>query len=310
MPSTGNPITTLLAELALATGGIVVGTSLGYFAGHSFRKFISAQLAFDKIQQAKDVPIGDLRALLSSASSPDEKFVLVRGFVEASLGSGSDLLVSQGSGEKGVVLQESRGCITCDSLQELMETYTWRKVVPDALMKTCKYLKSTSMNSIPFILTGGGKNSEDYVSVSLDGSTYPLPFTRAFHQLEGAYLAAKGVVSYYHLNRFAQPVGLIEEMLLPLGKEVTAVGNCSLQYGNPQIEACQDFPYFLSDMTREEMSVYLNCERAAWFWSTLICGTLSVGILAFIWRRNWRRWRKQCVADLDNKVKKGVTQEL
>ena len=41
-------------------------------------------------------------------------------------------------------------------------------------------------------------------------------------------------------------VGLLdEEKILPLGKEITAVGVCSLKNGNPEIQSCNDLPYFL-----------------------------------------------------------------
>ena len=41
-------------------------------------------------------------------------------------------------------------------------------------------------------------------------------------------------------------VGLLdEEKILPLGKDITAVGVCSLKDGIPEIKSCKDLPYFL-----------------------------------------------------------------
>ena len=41
-------------------------------------------------------------------------------------------------------------------------------------------------------------------------------------------------------------VGLLdEEKILPLGKDITAVGVCSLKNGNFEIDSCKDLPYFL-----------------------------------------------------------------
>lgn len=38
---------------------------------------------------------------------------------------------------------------------------------------------------------------------------------------------------------------LDEEKILPLGKEITAVGVCSLKNGNLEIKSCKDLPFFL-----------------------------------------------------------------
>lgn len=41
-------------------------------------------------------------------------------------------------------------------------------------------------------------------------------------------------------------VGLLyEEKILPLGKDVTAVGMCNLKNGILEIKSCKDLPYFL-----------------------------------------------------------------
>lgn len=41
-------------------------------------------------------------------------------------------------------------------------------------------------------------------------------------------------------------VGLLdEEKILPLGKDITAVGVFSFKNGIPEIKSCKDLPYFL-----------------------------------------------------------------
>lgn len=41
-------------------------------------------------------------------------------------------------------------------------------------------------------------------------------------------------------------VGMLDEVkILPLGKDITAVGFCSLKNGIPEIKSCKDLPYFL-----------------------------------------------------------------
>ena len=38
---------------------------------------------------------------------------------------------------------------------------------------------------------------------------------------------------------------LDEEKILPLGKNISAVGICSFKNGVPVIKSCKDFPHFL-----------------------------------------------------------------
>lgn len=38
---------------------------------------------------------------------------------------------------------------------------------------------------------------------------------------------------------------LAEEKILPLGKDISAVGICNFKNGIPEIKSCKDLPYFL-----------------------------------------------------------------
>lgn len=52
--------------------------------------------------------------------------------------------------------------------------------------------------------------------------------------------------SFDYINFLFWKVGLLdEEKILPLGKEITAVGICRWQDGVPEIRSCRDLPYFL-----------------------------------------------------------------
>lgn len=45
---------------------------------------------------------------------------------------------------------------------------------------------------------------------------------------------------------FFLKVGLLdEEKILPLGKDITAIGICSLRNGIPEIKSFKDLPYFM-----------------------------------------------------------------
>ena len=55
-------------------------------------------------------------------------------------------------------------------------------------------------------------------------------------------------LTYIHIMflYFFLKVGLLdEEKILPVGKDITAVGLCSLKNGIAEIKSCKDLPYFL-----------------------------------------------------------------
>ncbi|KAF9607003.1 hypothetical protein IFM89_030422 [Coptis chinensis] len=88
------------------------------------------------------------------------------------------------------------------------------------------------------------------------------------------------------------PVGLLdEEKILPLGKEIGAVGIiCSSQEdGNTQIKPCKELPYFLTGMTQDQMVAQLTSRSNLLFWSCIVLGTVSVGSLGYVLFKYWRR---------------------
>lgn len=117
----------LLSQLALAADGAALGLGLAYVAVRSIMKFMANSSALRQIEQAPSVRVSDLRSVLSSPEDSDNssnsdsqptagKLVIVRGAVEAksavdgnwkSLRSGS-ILVSQESGDKGVILRRTQ----------------------------------------------------------------------------------------------------------------------------------------------------------------------------------------------------------
>jgi hypothetical protein len=54
------------------------------------------------------------------------------------------------------------------------------------------------------------------------------------------------IAIFLHAWFFFLKVGLLdEEKILPLGKDITAVGVLSFKNGIPEIKSCKDLPYFL-----------------------------------------------------------------
>ncbi|MCL7039762.1 hypothetical protein MKW94_023465, partial [Papaver nudicaule] len=87
-------------------------------------------------------------------------------------------------------------------------------------------------------------------------------------------------------------VGLLdEEKVLSIGKQISAVGIYSHKDGVPQIKSSQALPYFLTEMTKDQLVVNLAFKTTCVFWGGLILGSLSIGILGYAAMRNWGKWK-------------------
>ncbi|GAB4842632.1 hypothetical protein Ancab_012606 [Ancistrocladus abbreviatus] len=246
----------ILTQLALAADGAMLGVALAYVTVRSFLKFTANSSALRKIQDAPSVGVSDLRCLLSTDNSTEsgggggggEKLVVVRGTVEAkSAVNGSwkslwsDVLVSQESGEKAVVIQRTQTCI----YNEWRGLFGWASDLRTILGRTWKEQESASTRTVPFILVDGGQQTQlDYVVVNLDGSRHALPLTTVYHQMQP--INATPYTFLQALFGHEYPVGLLdEEKILPLGKDITAVGILYSKGGVPEMKSCRDLPYFL-----------------------------------------------------------------
>ncbi|KAL6009505.1 hypothetical protein ACLOJK_022734, partial [Asimina triloba] len=134
---------------------------------------------------------------------------------------------------------------------------------------------------VPFVLIEGSFWPwAGYVAVNLDKSTQPLPLTTVYHQLRP--VQASSYTIFQAIFGHGYPVGLLdEEKILPLGKEITAVGICRLQDGVPEIESCKDLPYFLPNKRKDQMEVDLGMSTNILFWGGVLLSTLSFGILGY-----------------------------
>ncbi|OMO66122.1 Zinc finger, RING/FYVE/PHD-type [Corchorus olitorius] len=239
MSSYDQALASLISQIAFSFDGAVLGVALAYAAVRTIFRFKYTSTALRKIGGAPSVRVADLRSLLEEerSNSTEEPIVVVRGAVEARpatdglswKGLKSNVLVSQESGDKAVIIQRSQ--------------------------------------TVPFILVEGGKwPQSDSVIVNMDGSRHPLPLTT---------------------------VGLLnEEKILPLGKEITAVGICGFNNGVPEIKSCKELPYFLSDKTKDQMMLDLAFKTKILLWSGVVFGSLSIGILGYAFVRNWKKWKE------------------
>lgn len=284
----------VLSQIALAADGAVLGLTLAYVAVRTILKYSSSSSALRKIHDAPSVRVSDLRSLLSA--SGDGKIIVVRGSVEAkSVVEGnwkslrtSNALVSPESGEKGVVLLRTQTCI----YNEWRGFFGWTSDIRSLFARSWKEQESSSLRTVPFILVDGGIwPYSDYVVVNMDGSRHPIPLVTVYHHLQP--ITASPYTFLQALFGHEYPVGLLdEEKILPLGKDITAVGICSLKNGTPEIKSCKDLPYFMSDMTKEQMLVDLAFRTKVLFWSGVVLSSLAIGVLGYAAVRNWKRWKE------------------
>ncbi|KAE9468020.1 hypothetical protein C3L33_00124, partial [Rhododendron williamsianum] len=284
----------ILAQGALAADGVFLGLALAYVAVRSIIKFTDASSALRKVKDSPSVRVSDLRSVLSpsdgsDSSSEEGKLVIVRGFVEAkSAVDGNwkhlrpNVLVSHESGDRGVIIRRTQTILEAERINLIKNELDTMDAQADS---------SYQSMIVPFILVESGKwPQNDYLIVNMDGSRHPLPLVTVFHQLQP--ITPSPYTFLQALFGHDYPVGLLdEEKILPLGKDISAVGICSLRDGVAEIKSCNDLPYFLSDMTKDQMVVDIALRTKILFWSGIVFGAFSIGILGYAAVRNWNRWK-------------------
>ncbi|KAG4950754.1 hypothetical protein JHK85_044621 [Glycine max] len=280
-------VLSLLSKLALSFDGAVLGVALAFAAVRTLFKFTATSASLRKLRRAPSISVSDLRSLLAEPPSDADagEIVIIRGTVDAkSAVDGTwktlkpGVLVSRESGDKGVILQRTQTqpvamiMMLCDSI-----------IV--ALFVAVNY-------SVPFVLIDVGRRpNAEYVVVNMDGSRHSLPLTTVYHKLQP--INASPYTFLQALFGHEYPVGLLdEEKILPLGKDITAVGHCSLKNGIAEIKSCKDIPYFLSDLSKDQMIVDLSIKAKILFWGGISLGSMSVGVLGYAVLRNWIKWKR------------------
>ncbi|CAH1429789.1 unnamed protein product [Lactuca virosa] len=291
----------VLSQVALAADGAVLGLALAYIAVRSLLKFKTTSSALNKVKKAPSVSVSDLRSVLSQPSDQesdtttfsDEKIVIVRGVVETkSVVNGNwkkqNVLVSHESNEKAVILQRTQTCI----YNEWRGFFGWTSDFRSLFARHWKEQESSSIRTVPFILVDGGKwPQSDYLTVNLDGSNHPLPLTTVYHNLQPINASPYTFLQAFFGHEY--PVGLLdEEKILPVGKEITAVGLASLKNGVPEVMACKDLPFFLSNLSKDQMVDELDFRTKVLLWSGVVIGSVATGILGYAVIRNWKKWKE------------------
>ncbi|MCE5165902.1 hypothetical protein HAX54_013014 [Datura stramonium] len=286
-------VVAVLEQLAMVADGALVGLALAYVAVRSILNFKANSSALHKINDAPSLRVSDLRSLLSSSESNvssessnqpvDGKLVIIRGTVEAkSAVEGNwkslraNVLSAHNSAEKGVIWRRTQTCI----YNEWRGFFWWTGDLHSIFPRLRKDQESSSLRMVPFVLVESGKWPQPNVNVNMDGSSHPLPLVTVYHHLQPVNATPLTFIQTLFGHQY--PVGVLdEEKILPLGKDITAVGVCSSKDGIFEIKSCKDLPYFLSDMTKDQMLVHLAFKSKVLLWSGVVLGSVAVGVLGY-----------------------------
>ncbi|CAL9191703.1 unnamed protein product [Musa hybrid cultivar] len=302
MPLRNHGTAAVLARLAVACDGAILGLALAAVSAASWVKYATTSAALDRISCAPSAPISGLRAILSSADylNEDPLLVVVRGRVQPSsaveaLSDGAvsetnGVLTPRGSDEMAVAILNTQMCL----YNEWRGMFRWNFDLHALFAKSLKEQRSSSslLKSVSFVLVEAGDwPNSGYVHVNLDGSAHPLPLTTVYHELHP--IQVPPFTFFQVIFGSGYPVALLdEEKILPVGKEITAIGICRPRDEAIEIKSCQELPCFLSDMTKDEIVAELNFDAGVLFWSGILLGILSVGILGYAVIRNWWKWKE------------------
>ncbi|KAK3150640.1 hypothetical protein QOZ80_3AG0235800 [Eleusine coracana subsp. coracana] len=119
-------------------------------------------------------------------------------------------------------------------------------------------------------------NRAPMITVDLDKTDHqPLPLTTVYHKLIPVETSPYTLFQTIIGNGY--PIALLdEEKILPLGKELTAIGLGRTNDGSVMITSCPEIPFFLSELTKHEMQAELASRSRKLFWGSIALGTLSV----------------------------------
>lgn len=281
-------------QLAVSFDGAVIGVALAYAAVRALLKFRYTSAALLKIRGAPSTRVGDLSSVIhrDDAESSDEPVIFVRGTVGVNpvAVGGSwkspryDVLVSQRSGDNAVIIQSLQTCVYSQWKGFLGWTYDFYAVLGISSNKQ----DPGSLRTVPFALVG----DQQCLLVNLDNSRHPLPLTTVYHKLQP--INASPFTFLQAVFGYEYPVGLLDqEKILPLGKEISAVGILSLNEGAPEIKSCKELPYFLSEMSKDQMILELAVTTKTLWWSGIVLVSISSVIIGYAAVRNWNKWKER-----------------
>lgn len=309
MASHDREISQAITRIALAGDGAVLGLGLAVIAVRTWFKFHSHSKALQSIQHTPVSHIADLRSLLpppqdyggdSGNRTHDpvqaHPLVIVRGKVQptASVESSGNnesegVLMTHNSGDKAVIFEKTQTCLYNEWRGLFGWSADWRALFGGSL----KEQVTTSVRKVPFVLIENDRlQNLNFVHINLDESRHKLPLITVYHHLHP--VQASPYTVFQAIFGRGYPVGLLdEEKILPPGKEITATGQLYLSHdGHPAIKSCKWLPYFLSDLTKDQLVEDITIGKTVLFWSGIVLSTAAVVVLSYAAVRNWHRWKE------------------
>ncbi|CAN8321864.1 unnamed protein product [Cochlearia groenlandica] len=294
MSSSERAVLNLLFDFALSCDGAILGLTLAFGAVRAAIKYASTSAALNKIKDAHEVSVSDLRSLIPSSTSDqgnggddNQRIFVVRGTVKPKFSGEGSQLTSPETGEKALIIHRTQTYMY-SGWKTLFRISNGRSFL---LERSMPKQGADFMRMFPFVIVDKAQGSESsFVVVNMDSVRQPLPLTTVYHHLQPINVSPFPFLQAILFPEY--PVGLLDvEKILPTGRDLTAVGICSFNNGVPEIKSCKDLPYFLSEMTKDKMILDLMHSTRVIFWGGVIMGCVSVGILSFAAVRSWNRWK-------------------
>ncbi|WVZ55673.1 hypothetical protein U9M48_006305 [Paspalum notatum var. saurae] len=271
-----------LVRLAASLDGAVLGLGTAAVAVASWVKYLAVSGQLRLVASAATASIADLRSILPGDKG-ESRLAAVRGYVRPR--PGGSYLRPPFSGEPGVITKHTQMCL----FTEWRGIFGWTFDLHALLFRSWKEQIVTSFRSVPFVLASSELGYPPVVHINVDKADQPLPLTTVFHKL--IPIETTPYTLFQTIIGNGYPIALLdEEKILPVGKVLTAIGLLRAKGdGSVEITSCPDIPFFLSELTKDEMQAQLASRSRILFWGSVVLGTLSVGLLGHAIYRSWKR---------------------
>ncbi|RCV46294.1 hypothetical protein SEVIR_9G524900v4 [Setaria viridis] len=272
-----------LVRLAASLDGAVLGLGTAAVAVASWVKYLAVSGQLRLVASAATASIADLRSLLPGDGG-EPRVAAVRGYVRPK--PGGNILRVPWSGEHGVVTKHTQMCL----FTEWRGIFGWTFDLHALLFRSWKEQIVTYFRSVPFVLASSEiGNPIGMVYIDVEKAAQPLPLTTVFHKL--IPIETTPYTLFQTIIGNGYPIALLdEEKILPIGKELTAIGLCRANdEGSVEISSCPELPFFLSELTKDEMQAQLASRARILFWGSVVLGTLSVCLVGHAIYRGWKR---------------------
>ncbi|XP_062216571.1 E3 ubiquitin-protein ligase SPL2-like isoform X2 [Phragmites australis] len=271
-----------LVRFAAALDGAVLGLGTAAVAIVSWVKYLAVSGELRLVASATTAAIADLGSLLPGEGG-EPRLAAVRGYVRPA--PRGTIIAPPGSGEHCVVAKHTQMCL----FTEWRGIFGWTFDLHALLFRSWKEQIITSFRYVPFVLASSEfGNSIGMVYVNLDKADQPLPLTTVHHKL--IPIETSPYTLFHTIIGNGYPIALLdEEKILPIGKEITAIGLCRTNKGSVEIGSCPEIPFFLSELTKDEMQAELTSRARTLFWASIVFGALSVCLVGHAIYRGWVR---------------------